>query len=68
MRAPGWFRRFLADEGGQDLVEYALLATIIGIAGYLVLPAIGPKMGNAFSNWGTQVWNAWTPADPVPVP
>ena len=66
MGAPVWLRRFLADEDGQDLVEYALLAGIIGIAGYLVLPVIGPKMGNAYLQWGGQVYNAWTPADPVP--
>jgi Flp pilus assembly pilin Flp len=66
MFAPGWFRRFLSDESGQDLVEYALLATIIGIAGYLVLPVIAPKMGNAYLQWGGQVYNAWVPAAPVP--
>ena len=60
------FRRFLVDESGQDLVEYGLLAAIIGLAGSLVLPQIGPKMGNAFSNWGGQVYNAWQPSAPVP--
>jgi len=59
-------RRFRRDESGQDLIEYGLLAAIIGIAGALVLPSIGPKMGNAFSQWGTQVYNAWVPAAPVP--
>jgi pilus assembly protein Flp/PilA len=59
-------RRFLTDESGQDLIEYGLLAAVIGIAGYLVLPAIAPKMGNAFSQWGTQVYNAWVPPAPVP--
>jgi Flp pilus assembly pilin Flp len=53
------------DDRGQDLIEYALLAAIIGIAGSLVLPQIGPKMGGAFSSWGGQVYNAWTPSDPA---
>jgi Flp pilus assembly pilin Flp len=66
MTAPLWCRRLLVDDRGQDLIEYALLAAIIGIAGALVLPQIGPKMGNAFSSWGGQVYNAWTPSDPVP--
>jgi pilus assembly protein Flp/PilA len=66
MTAPLWCRRLLVDDRGQDLIEYALLAGIIGIAGALVLPQIAPKMGNAFSNWGGQVYNAWTPSDPVP--
>jgi Flp pilus assembly pilin Flp len=60
------FRRFLADERGQDLVEYGLLASIIGIAGYLVLPLIGPKMAGALGLWGGQIYNAWQPANPVP--
>jgi hypothetical protein len=53
------------DDRGQDLIEYALLASIIGIAGYLVLPQIGPKMGTAFSTWGANAYNQWTPAAPV---
>ena len=52
-------------DSGQDLIEYALLAAIIGLAGSLVLPLVGPKMGNAFSSWGGQVYNAWTPSAPV---
>jgi len=61
-----WIRRLVADDRGQDLIEYALLAGIIGLAGYLVLPQIGPKMGTAFNQWGGQVYNAWEPAAPVP--
>jgi Flp pilus assembly pilin Flp len=64
--APEIFRRFLADDRGQDLVEYGLLASIIGIAGYLILPLVGPKMDAAFRTWGTQVYNIWEPSAPVP--
>jgi Flp pilus assembly pilin Flp len=64
--ASGWLRRFLADESGQDLVEYALLAAIIGVAGALVLPGIGPKMSTLYQQWGNQVYNAWEPPAPVP--
>ena len=61
------FRRFLADERGQDLIEYGLLAAIIGIAGSLILPFIGPKMANAvFNVWGTNIYNAWEPPLPAP--
>jgi pilus assembly protein Flp/PilA len=65
MTARLWCRRLLVDDRGQDLIEYALLAGIIGIAGALVLPQIAPKMGNAFSYWGGQAYNAWTPSAPV---
>jgi Flp pilus assembly pilin Flp len=61
-----WIRRLASDERGQDLIEYALLAGMIGLAGYLVLPQIGPKMGNAFNQWGGQVYNEWKPSAPVP--
>ena len=63
--APQWCRRLLVDDRGQDLIEYALLAAIIGLAGSLVLPLVGPKMGNAFSSWGGQVYNNWTPSSPI---
>ena len=65
MTAPLWCRRLLVEDRGQDLIEYALLASIIGIAGYLVLPLVGPKMGNAFTRWGGQVYNEWTPSVPA---
>jgi Flp pilus assembly pilin Flp len=66
VKASGLFRRFIVDERGQDLLEYGLLASIIGLAGYLVLPLIGPKMDTAFRTWGTQVYNIWEPSAPVP--
>ena len=59
-------RRALLDESGQDLVEYALLASIIAIAGALVLPTIKTKMGVNFGGWGTAVYNLWIPNDPAP--
>jgi Flp pilus assembly pilin Flp len=30
-------RRFLFDDDGADLVEYALLATVVAVGGYFVL-------------------------------
>lgn len=35
-------RRFLRDESGQDMVEYALLASFISIFAILTIQAIGP--------------------------
>jgi pilus assembly protein Flp/PilA len=65
MTAPQWCRRLLADERGQDLIEYALLAAIIGIAGSLALQQFSGKVGNAFTNWGGQAYNAWEPSAPT---
>ena len=60
------FARFVREDSGQDLIEYGLLAGIIGIAGALILPSIAPAMDTAFRNWGTQVYNIWEPSAPVP--
>ena len=44
-----------SDERGQDLIEYALLAGMIGLAGYLVLPQIGPKVAGYYSNLNSRL-------------
>ena len=59
-------RRFWRDERGQDFIEYALLAAIIAIAGVLVLPALGARLGNVFNARETPVWNIWVPPNPAP--
>jgi Flp pilus assembly pilin Flp len=56
----------LVDDRGQDLIEYALLAAIIGIAGSLALQQFGSKAGGAFSSWGANVYNEWKPSAPAP--
>jgi Flp pilus assembly pilin Flp len=35
-------RRFISDEGGQDIIEYGLLASFISIVAVLTVKAIGP--------------------------
>ena len=60
-----FLRALLLDESGQDIIEYGLLASIIAIAGILVLPTIATKMGVAFQNWGTEVYDLWAPDDPA---
>ena len=42
-------RRGKADDDGQDLIEYTILTTIIGIAGLLVLYTLPAKMGAAYT-------------------
>jgi pilus assembly protein Flp/PilA len=43
--------RFVQDEQGQDLIEYALLATFVS----LVAIAGATLLGNALDNWYSQV-------------
>ncbi len=43
--------RWFADESGQDLVEYVLLTTAIGIAIVLGVEALGNAMNFVYSSW-----------------
>ena len=58
----------VADDSGQDLIEYALLTAIIGIAGLLALSLFFAKMGPAYSGWNTAGQNAWEPPCPQSAP
>jgi Flp pilus assembly pilin Flp len=64
-RAARWF---VADEGGQDVVEYALLAAFIGIAGYLALGAISGTVAAVYASWvdpAAGVPSLWDPPAPA---
>ena len=59
--------RFIVEEAGQDLVEYALIACFFGIVGLLVMQAIQVTIGDTYSAWldptvGTP--SLWDPAEP----
>ncbi len=41
--------RFLREEAGQDLVEYALLLVFLALAAIAVLPTLGNAINNVFS-------------------
>ena len=56
--------RFIRDDEGQDLIEYGLLASIIAVAGALILPAIKTAMGVKFGDMGDGLNGLWTPKDP----
>ena len=58
--------RFVTDDSGQDLIEYALLTAIIGISGLLILSTLSTTMGTAYSGWNTAGQNAWQPCPPQP--
>lgn len=50
-------RRFIRDEQGQDMVEYALLAAFISIVAIATIKAIGPLVKTIYGN----VQSALTP-------
>jgi Flp pilus assembly pilin Flp len=58
--------RFLASETGDDLIEYALLTSVIGAAGVLAFNLLGSAINTAYSNWNGNVQNLWQPPAPAP--
>jgi Flp pilus assembly pilin Flp len=57
-------RRFVFEESGQDLIEYGLLASIIGITSLIAYTSIPDKMGTAFKGWSSDVYDLWQPCPP----
>lgn len=68
MRTRALLRDWWSDEGGQDLIEYAMLATFIAIVGLLGMQAIEDSMGSTYLSWDQPTQDAWEVADPIPEP
>ena len=66
----GWrvVERLIAEDAGQDLIEYGLLGGVVILAGITFLPSIISKASAAYSNWGSNVQNIWVPCDPGVTP
>ncbi len=52
------FTRFVRDEEGQDLIEYALLAAFIALACVLAMTAVGGGINTLFTKVNTDLTNA----------
>jgi Flp pilus assembly pilin Flp len=73
----GCLWRFLNDDGAQDLIEYALLAAFVGIAGWAAVMTIDEIVGAAYGNWtgaetgplqnngGGLTGGGWDPPEPI---
>lgn len=60
-------RRFVTEENGQDLVEYAFAAAFLGIVGYLALNGITTAVSSTYAAWlspSTGVPSLWDPSAP----
>lgn len=55
--------KFRSDESGQDIVEYALLGALIGIASILTWQLLVVTVGNVYTaaDTGVQATSACTP-------
>ncbi|MGC4081821.1 MAG: Flp family type IVb pilin [Vicinamibacterales bacterium] len=47
--------RFIKDEDGQDLIEYALLAALIALAAIVGMQALGGALNQKFSDVSTSL-------------
>ena len=54
----------IADDAGQDLVEYALLTSAIGFACIAVFDTLLAAIGTAYGSWETGTDNLWDPPAP----
>lgn len=58
-------KRLFLETDGEDVIEYALLTTFIGLVGAAAWSAMQTSLGNAYVGYNQAVWNLWEPADPV---
>lgn len=56
-------RRFIAEEDGQDIIEYGLLAAVIGVAAILIWQQLAAAVGAVYgaADGGVQGISACTP-------
>jgi len=46
---------FLRDETGQDMIEYALVAALVGLSAVASMKTLSTKIANAFTSVGTSL-------------
>jgi len=47
--------KLVRDESGQDLIEYALFAALIGLGAVVSMKTLSTKIGTAFTSIGTSL-------------
>jgi pilus assembly protein Flp/PilA len=48
-------KNLMADESGQDLIEYALVAALVGLGSVAAMSGLANAIGTAFTNVGTNL-------------
>ena len=56
--------RFIREDAGQDLIEYALLGAFVSLAAAIGAQALGVGLNTWYSNIGTGIGNL--PTNPLP--
>jgi pilus assembly protein Flp/PilA len=52
------FKAFIQDDSGQNLIEYALVAGLIGLAAVVAMTSLGTKISTAFNTIGSTLTNS----------
>ena len=56
--------KFIADEQGQDIIEYALLGSFVSFGAYVAAQGLG----TSYSNWFTRIATVVDGADVITAP
>jgi pilus assembly protein Flp/PilA len=48
----------ISDDSGQDLIEYALVAALVGLGAVASMKSLSNAIGSAFNGVGNQLTNA----------
>jgi pilus assembly protein Flp/PilA len=51
-------KNLIAEESGQDLIEYALVAALVGLGSVASMQGLATSIANAFTGVGTALQNA----------
>jgi pilus assembly protein Flp/PilA len=57
--------RLARDEGGQDLIEYALLTALVGLVAIAAWKAVETAIKTTYGSWDSGVNSLWTPEEPT---
>lgn len=55
MHLHAWLRRLRQDDSGQDLIEYALLATFVSLAAAAAVASLGTTISGVFDDIADQL-------------
>jgi pilus assembly protein Flp/PilA len=53
-----FLKQLAADDSGQDLIEYALVAALVGVAAVSAMRVLNNTIGNTFNKVGNSLTNA----------
>ena len=51
-------KQLIAEDSGQDLIEYALVAALVGLGAVAAMRSLGNTVTNTFNTIGTSLTNA----------